>query len=79
KFIDLTKTSIHTTKQKIMDSLIVWHQDNQISGNGIIFNKVKTQDNQYIYYVLSTYEEESDNILVNLYNDFIFILQKSFK
>ncbi|MDO8057416.1 S1 family peptidase [Candidatus Phytoplasma gossypii] len=68
KFIDLTKTSIHTTKQKIMDSLIVWHQDNQISGNGIIFNKAKTKDNQYIYYVLSTYEEESDNILMNLYN-----------
>ncbi|MDO8057991.1 serine protease ['Opuntia sp.' phytoplasma] len=68
KFIDLTKTSVHTTKQKIMDSLIVWHQDNKISGNGIIFNKVKTKDNQYIYYVLSNYEEESDNILINLYN-----------
>ncbi|MDO8064196.1 S1 family peptidase, partial [Candidatus Phytoplasma bonamiae] len=67
-FIDLTKTSIHTTKQKIMDSLIVWHQDKQISGNGIIFNKEKTQDNKYIYYVLSTYEEEFENILINLYN-----------
>ncbi|MDV3158246.1 MAG: hypothetical protein Q8753_01120, partial [Pigeon pea little leaf phytoplasma] len=68
--IDLTKTSIQTTKQKIMDSLIVWHQDNQISGNGIIFNKEKTQDNKYMYYVLSTYEEESENILINLYNLF---------
>ncbi|MDV3199734.1 MAG: serine protease, partial [Candidatus Phytoplasma australasiaticum] len=68
KFIDSNKPSVHTTKQKIMDSLIVWHQGHQIKGNGIIFNKEKTKDNQYLYHVLSTYEDNYENNLISLNN-----------
>ncbi|MDV3143602.1 MAG: serine protease [Candidatus Phytoplasma australasiaticum] len=68
KFIDSNKPSVHTTKQKIMDSLIVWHQDHHIKGNGIIFSKEKTQDNQYLYHVLSTYEDNYENNLISLNN-----------
>nr|QOX89535.1 hypothetical protein H7685_01745 ['Parthenium hysterophorus' phyllody phytoplasma] len=51
-----------------MDSLIVWHQDHHIKGNGIIFSKEKTQDNQYLYHVLSTYEDNYENNLISLNN-----------
>ncbi|MEZ0180129.1 S1 family peptidase, partial ['Camptotheca acuminata' phytoplasma] len=48
--------------QKIKNSLIVWNQNKNKSGNGIIFYREKISNNNYLYFVLSTYNIDKEKL-----------------
>ncbi|MDO8167914.1 trypsin-like peptidase domain-containing protein [Candidatus Phytoplasma melaleucae] len=50
-----TKTN-YDNFQKIKNSLVIWNQNEYISGNGVILNKKRTENNKFLYLVLSTYQ-----------------------
>ncbi len=47
--------------KKIKNSLIVWDQNPEISGNGIVFQKKSLPNNNFLYFVLSTYTNYTNN------------------
>ncbi|MFR0367972.1 trypsin-like peptidase domain-containing protein [Candidatus Phytoplasma palmae] len=57
-----------TNAEKIKNSLIVWNKDQNNSGNGIIFQKQNLPNNEFLYFVISTFES-NDNIFYKIFNN----------
>ncbi|WP_161554981.1 trypsin-like peptidase domain-containing protein [Candidatus Phytoplasma ziziphi] len=49
--------------KKIKNSLIFWDQNEEISGNGIVFQKKSLPNNNFLYFVLSTYTNNKNKLL----------------
>ncbi|QTX02588.1 serine protease [Candidatus Phytoplasma luffae] len=58
------KTNLYKLN-KIKNSLIVWetnHKKNSKNGNGIIFHKQKISEKKYLYFVISTFNIDKNNL-----------------
>ncbi|MBP3059273.1 hypothetical protein FEF22_000525 [Texas Phoenix palm phytoplasma] len=78
--LDKIKNKKITNAEKIKNSLIVWNQEPNNSGNGIIFQKQNLPNDEFLYFVLSTFESNDDifykilNNIKNIFSDEIDIM-----
>ncbi|KXT29265.1 trypsin family protein [Candidatus Phytoplasma oryzae] len=70
KLIHLSPRNNISNEEKIKKSLIIWRTENNIQGNGIILNKKKLENGNFLYFILSNHNGNV-NIIDELKNIFL--------